>query len=304
MANVPRLSKILRGKDTKPQTELESAIKYAIDNAGGGGSSLPEPGTSGNVLTSTGTGWESAEPQGGNNDYYVDFIYGSPTTTETTCADVLAALADGKNVIGKIDLGTQKLDFTLCSARADKCIFVGAVSEHDIKVIALTDQYGAPLCEVYDREFVPKGSNDGDILVWDDDHGKWVSAADALPSIPANSNGKVLGVDDGAYALIDSKAPLIVHGTADPLSAHTADITDDISLADIYTAAQGGRYVAFECPLDTGNVTRIPLAGYTKNGDNYEIAFSVASNTTGNPATIGVVFETGQAGTANIYLPQ
>lgn len=37
MANVPRLSKILRGKDTKPQTELEAAIKYAIDTAGGGG---------------------------------------------------------------------------------------------------------------------------------------------------------------------------------------------------------------------------------------------------------------------------
>lgn len=40
MANVPRLSKILRGKDTKPQTELEAAIKCAIDNAGGGGGSV------------------------------------------------------------------------------------------------------------------------------------------------------------------------------------------------------------------------------------------------------------------------
>lgn len=37
-----RLTQILRGKKIKPLTEIESAVKYAIDNAGsGGGSSLP-----------------------------------------------------------------------------------------------------------------------------------------------------------------------------------------------------------------------------------------------------------------------
>lgn len=37
-----RLTQILRGKKIKPLTEMESAVKYAIDNAGsGGGSSLP-----------------------------------------------------------------------------------------------------------------------------------------------------------------------------------------------------------------------------------------------------------------------
>lgn len=38
-----RLTQILRGKKIKPLTEMESAVKYAIDNAGsGGGSGLPD----------------------------------------------------------------------------------------------------------------------------------------------------------------------------------------------------------------------------------------------------------------------
>lgn len=32
-----RLTQILRGKKIKPLTEMESAVKYAIDNSGGGG---------------------------------------------------------------------------------------------------------------------------------------------------------------------------------------------------------------------------------------------------------------------------
>lgn len=38
-----RLTQILRGKKIKPLTEMESAVKYAIDNSGGGGGVFTVP---------------------------------------------------------------------------------------------------------------------------------------------------------------------------------------------------------------------------------------------------------------------
>lgn len=55
-----RLTQILRGKKIKPLTEMESAVKYAIDNAGGGGGSgLPDVtnADNGKVLKVAGGKW-------------------------------------------------------------------------------------------------------------------------------------------------------------------------------------------------------------------------------------------------------
>ena len=63
---------------------LEVAERIAQGGGGGGGSDLPAPGDAGNVLTSTGTGWESAPPQGGSggtSDY--DDLENKPVSVET-----------------------------------------------------------------------------------------------------------------------------------------------------------------------------------------------------------------------------
>lgn len=63
-----RIAQILRGKNVKPLTEMESAVKYAVENAGsgGGGSSLPEVTSddNGDVLTVVEGAWAKAAPSG------------------------------------------------------------------------------------------------------------------------------------------------------------------------------------------------------------------------------------------------
>jgi len=92
-----RLNQILRGKKLTPLTEKESAVKYAIDNAGsggggGGGGDLPEITVSdvGKVLTAAEDGaggyvptWDTVED-------------GIPVITESDVGKVLTAAEDGE----------------------------------------------------------------------------------------------------------------------------------------------------------------------------------------------------------------
>lgn len=127
--------------------------------------------------------------------------------------------------------------------------------------------------------------------------GAWAKAAlpTEVPAASAAANGKVLGVTDGAYAFADVM-PLIVAGTVD-LEHNTCAITSDLTLAQIYAAANAGRSVYFECALATGNVTRIPLSGRTFSNDEYTLAFSAAAKSSSAAAVVYVEFENSTTGT-------
>lgn len=119
MAMVPenRMEQILAGENVTPECRTEYFAKEAIDNAGsgGGGSSLPKPGTAGNVLTSTGTDWESAPaPDGG--EFVVDLAsdgQGVYTATHDgepiSVADVAAAAAANKSVVVRVGSDNKKI---------------------------------------------------------------------------------------------------------------------------------------------------------------------------------------------------
>ena len=102
-----------------------------------------------------------------------------------------------------------------------------------------------------------------------------------------------------SYHRIDQTAPLIVHGTIDPLNAKTAEITDDISLGEIYTAVSEGRFVAFDTSLFDGNITRIPLAGATEEEGAYDISFRLGTDDPFNhtkPSVLVADFENSKSG--------
>ena len=81
---------ILRGKPVVPQTADEAAIKYAIDNGGGGGSSLPEvtSADNGDVLTVVEGAWSKAEPSGGR-----EFVITGDLTPTMDASGAITALA-------------------------------------------------------------------------------------------------------------------------------------------------------------------------------------------------------------------
>ena len=68
-----RITQILKGKKVKPLTELEHAVKYAVDHAGGGGGGeLPDVSDvdNGSVLTVIDGKWGKAYPI---HSQYIDF---------------------------------------------------------------------------------------------------------------------------------------------------------------------------------------------------------------------------------------
>ena len=115
-------------------------------------------------------------------------------------------------------------------------------------------------------------------------------------------NGAIYEEFEDVYAKIQLATPLIVHGTADYLQS-TATITDSITLAEIYSAAAAGRYVAFECSLEAGNTTRLTLAGYTEANDEYTIVFSAAAEQNRFPAVVSAEFENSLNGTFIYAVP-
>lgn len=114
-------------------------------------------------------------------------------------------------------------------------------------------------------------------------------------------NGAIYEEFEDVYAKIQRATPLIVHGSVDVLNA-TAEITDEISLREIYDAAAAGRFVAFEASLDEGNSTRLGLAGYTEVNGEYTFAFAASAMQGGKPAVIKVEFENSKSGTFELAI--
>lgn len=141
MANVPRLSKILRGKDTKPKTELEAAIKYALDHAGGGGSITVDEAlsdTSENPVQNKviAAALAAAKPLIVNGTFAAGEGGNNTVTITTPLADIYAAAQAGRTVLLEytedgvttrmglvtyaVDNGAYTLAFSICIIMSDK----------------------------------------------------------------------------------------------------------------------------------------------------------------------------------------
>lgn len=258
-----RERKLLRGGTFDPVTQDEAAIKYAIDNAGGGGGSdLPTPGTAGNVLTSTGDGWESAAPPESDNDYIIEADLTVDIATQSfgvspvehDIADVYAAAAANKNIrlIAVNDtLGIRVAIDAVLSQSQEFFIFSGTMTGFDGKPIA----------------FVVTADDDKDAAV-----PTIKFTAVTVPTLPAPiSNGFVLGVDNGAYALVNVM-PYIMHAT---VSGSTVTLTDG-DVAEAIAAKNAGRVVQLEyTDSNMGATLTLEMSGrsYTDD-DNCAASFS------------------------------
>lgn len=251
-----RERKILIGKKIDPVTADEAAIATAIDNAGsGGGGSLPEPGNAGNVLTSTGDGWESAAPQSGGGEYVVTIV-AETVSDETvyhaehngepvTIADIFAAKQAGGTVIAVVAEADYPVEYLCLMCTAQICLFTNTTNLDSDNVIV--------------DSFVGFASDNDDV---------WAAKISSLPVIPIASvsdNGKVLGVEDGEYALVDIGSPFTVHFTTDGTNYSTTE-----TAGDIVAALDAGRAVLGICHI-TGTTDnwvniRIETVGETEQG--------------------------------------
>ena len=217
-----KMQQILAGENVTPDSAEQYFVKKAIDDAGsgGGGSDLPPAGDAGNVMTSDGEKWGSAAPA--NNDFTVtaeisvdgggDFVLSNPLPN---FADTLAAIKAGKNVrfecasdalgmtiVGQGNLGSDGGAITFIST-----LYNPAIGGNRLAVI---DYFAGDSMRI---EIIPDVQD--------------------IPAPNAVYNGWVLGVNGGAYSLVNS--PLIVTFGVD---AGTSAISADMSVNDIIAAAQ------------------------------------------------------------------
>ena len=217
---------------TKEELLLEIAdrVDELENGSGGGGSALPTPGTAGNVLTSTGSGWDSAAPS--KEEYWIDITYGDPFTTQATCAEVLAQVTSGKTVLAKIDLGSQKLTLVCTTARSDKCVFVGGIDEGVGAVATLiTDQGGNTVVTPSFYAYVPRPNQEG---------------AD---------NGKIPIVDDDEYELVSPSTLSNDYKVTLTVDQSTGTITADKTIAEIVAAFEADKNVYARLNVEIDGVT-------------------------------------------------
>lgn len=186
-----RERKILIGKKIDPVTADEAAIATAIDNAGsgGGGSSLPTVTSddNGDVLTVVEGAWAKDAPSGG--EFVVEFVGGGSDGYAAehdgepiSIAEIYAAKQSGKTITGHDEHGYTQL---VLAALSETIAFFSSSVAH-------------PVAGQYVASFIGTHEDDTDT---------WVTAEFSLPAPSADANGKVLGVEDGAYALVDHYKP-------------------------------------------------------------------------------------------------
>lgn len=253
-----RMEQILNGESVVPQSRDEYFVKKAIDNAGqGGGSSLPTPGTAGNVLTADDGEWVSAAPSDNQVVITATVVPGVGTFELTDpsmlAADAMAAIASGKNVILRGAIEQDGTPFIVLVGEARCAVNLEAVYvEFD----------GTFINGINPQSFWAK--------MYDIDDTTYIDVSFGLIAPSATDNGKVLGVDDGAYALVSPSD--IANGTV--VFAATEN-NDDVTLsngktvADIYTAADAGKIVY----LNVDDML-LRITSWGNSGAQYAASFS------------------------------
>ena len=218
-----RMEQILNGEKLEPQNRTEYFVQKAIENGGGGGGSLPAAGADGNVLTADDGEWVSAAPADATELQFTLTI-GESIACDTAVADIINALENKRPVLGIVS-GVGTLVIKTWNRDTSHLVTLFYVPD-DNKITAV--------------EFVGVG---GAPDTWTMDTPKVING---LPAVSGSDNGKVLGVDNGEYALVDTKFEV-------PFTLDMANgtVSTTVSIADIYTAYNADKEVVGA--IDWGN---------------------------------------------------
>lgn len=231
------------GGTTNESTAGDLINAIATDYTGGGGS-LPAAGADGNVLTADDGEWVSAAPASDDFVVTADLTIGATfevSNPSKTVAECLAAKNAGKNVRMLCINETYGVVLDARMMVASEVALFAATSYINSHWYSFNIMYGGSLT---------------------------ITSCVLLDAPTSNDNGKILGVADGAYALV---APtLVVHGT---ISGTTATITDQITIADIAEQAADGRTVYFDVTGANGEIERHTLCGYVTNASGIAVSF-------------------------------
>ena len=228
------------GGTTTSDTAGDLINDIATDYTGGGGSDLPEPGASGNVLTSNGTAWASAAPRN-DADIYIEatldlstMTYGEPSVS---FADALAAVNAGKTVMLRLTISSAIFDAPLMLNGQNYLVFAGAI------LIG-----GNPNQYVYG---VTGFSAETGLTLTD--------AIPVQPAIGQNDEGKVLYAHNGAYELVTPNDPLALTGEVNggnfTITSHTAAQINDAITAHRPVYIDVGTPFNARCYLQTYSYT-------------------------------------------------
>lgn len=271
-----RLTQILRGKKIKPLTEMESAVKYAIDNAGsGGGSSLPAvtSADNGDLLGVVEGAWGKVDPPTGGETFTVTLTNENDTwTANKTIAEILTAHEAGKNCVAVGPYGEDEMGLSFSAPLA-----LASSTMNVVQFVGLPDS---------GTIIIASGANA--------ETDKWEVNPVELPKLPdvtASDNGSLLGVSGGAWAKVASTAPMLVTGTADGTSVTITTALADIKAAfdagrTVYLSSMGMRFSLVYCEEEASAITIIftTLAYDTDDSDFVRFAVVFDNSTTGTVA--------------------
>lgn len=266
------------GGTTTSETAGDLINDIATDYTGGGGSSLPEPGASGNVLTSNGSAWTSAAPR--NDEYIVTADLNAATlvlsNVSVGISDIKAAIAAGKNVrmiaVDEAAGVTWEGYANQTVVDADVVLFSGS-------------------CVLPDGEYFAVAT----IATGDTNLNAYRLVV--IPAASAAANGKVLGVSNGAYELVTpydlSVAPLAVEVTmtgGDPT-------INNVTAAEINAAFLAHRPVYIDLPAMHAR-NYLQVCDYTDE-NTYDIKFVCMQLTSGGITAIQAAFSNSLTGTVD-----
>ena len=240
------------GGTTNKNTAGDLINAIATDYTGGGGGSLPTPGNVGNVLTSTGEAWESAAPA--DNEMVItadldmsDFSIGN--FSEERFSRIESAFLAGKNVHLIVNvLDEPTLNARLAFRSDDVLIFVTETMLDD-------DDYRYAMWVVTDHEPLV-----GTAYIYNH-----------LPNVSGGDNGKILGVDNGEYALVDPTAPVYFNFTE---SSGTVTLSDNATVKDIYDARQAEKTVYLH---DSGTGFDYLLTGVLYDDQSVQLPYQISA---------------------------
>lgn len=221
------------GGTTNKNTAGDLIDAIATDYTGGGGSDLPPAGADGNVLTADDGEWVSAAPSAVNNDYIVVFANGAVTHdgNAVRASEIIAEKTAGKNVI----LQYSDVDFSCAMCDESAIVFSGGIYNMET---SLEEQY----------TFLGIVGAESD---------SWMYYKLGMPLAGESNNGKILGVDNGEYALLSPSAVndyvVTLTVTVDP-DTQDATISADKSVAEIYAAIDAGKNVYAELAVNINGV--------------------------------------------------
>lgn len=245
----------------------------------GGGGSLPTPGAAGNVMTSTGDGWESAPPHGGDTYETVAEIevgtmeqQGGMYFADNVALDLSGVSADdalyfnseeypltrmenegiliyGYNFSGGGISGTPAYGIVINPTDGNSIVSdTSAIENTTVKILKKVGVITVDN-ELSETSVYPVQNKVITAALADK------MDANEIPEANASANGKTLGVENGVYALVSPSAlnDYVVTLTIDP-DAQTIT-TDNKTVAEINAAIEAGKNVYAELEEEINGAT-------------------------------------------------